>query len=115
MDIEEFGNKLFGEEPRDVKSIKVEFEGFGVKELFENLCMLFTFGMKKHYGNEKGQVNLKNISENDMNKMKKYFMSIGLIFFINDSKHKRESELSEHQIVLTSEGIEYELYFDYMK
>ena len=37
MDIEEFGNKLFGEEPRDVKSIKVEFEGFGVKELFENL------------------------------------------------------------------------------
>lgn len=54
---------------------------FGItdtKELFELFIMIFTYSTKKFYGDSFGNVNLKNLSEKDINKIKKYYNSFGI-------------------------------------
>ena len=115
MDIDQLAHQLFNSEPKAPHSIQIEFEGFGTEELFKSLCLLFTQGMKKFYGDKDGKVNISEISQVDIDKVNEYFKSIGLVFFINNVTHERKSELSEHQLNMKSGEWKGELFFDYLK
>ena len=115
MEIEQLADHIFGSEPKDSFFYSVEFDTNDTEGLFQSMCVLFTIGMKKLYGDGSGRVDIGNIQKQDLIKINKYFKSVGIEFFLNDSQHKRESELSKHHLIVTNNGVKYELFFDFLK
>ena len=74
---------VFKNDPKPIKSINLEFETDNLKELFENLLDIFTQGMKIHYGNDKGTVDLSSLTNDNIINFNKYFNSFGINLLID--------------------------------
>ena len=78
MDILEFADKIFKEDPTPIRSIVISFDNVNdTKTLFEALITLFTEGMKILFGIN-GKVDLETICLDDFNKIVHYFSSMGI-------------------------------------
>jgi hypothetical protein len=86
LGLEELIDTLFNNPPKEPKSFGIAFINkdniTDLKEVFENLLILFTEGMKILYGNN-GTVNLDTLTENDINSFNKYMNSIGLKLLVD--------------------------------
>ena len=100
IELEDLIQNLFDNEPQPVKSINVVFEDSNLKKLFESLLMIFTLGMKKHFGDNSGQVDLTKLSEDNIIFFNKYMNSFGIQLII---------EIEQYSILMGSdyEGIKY--------
>ena len=64
MDITQLSEQLFNSEPMPPHSIQVEFDGFDVEKLFKALCLIFSDGLRKFYGDDNGPMTLsKQLAE----------------------------------------------------
>ena len=123
---------VFKNEPKPIKSINLEFETENLKELFENLLDIFTQGMKIHYGNETGIVDLSSLTQDNIINFNKYFNSFGIQLLI-DIEDKpiisgfnyqqikytninitNNTKLNELKLPFLSNGIVYIIYFDFI-
>lgn len=123
---------VFKNDPKPIKSINLEFETDNLKELFENLLDIFTQGMKIHYGNDKGTVDLSSLTNDNIINFNKYFNSFGINLLI-DIEDKpiisgfnyqqikytninitRDTKLSELKLPFLSNGIVYIISFDFI-
>jgi hypothetical protein len=77
---------LFNNPPKPQNTFGVSFinkdSNTNLKEIFENLLILFTEGMKILFGSE-GKVNLELLSDDDIKLFNKYMESIGLKLIID--------------------------------
>lgn len=123
---------VFKNEPKPIKSINLEFETDNLKELFENLLDIFTQGMKIHYGNERGNVDLSSLTQDNIINFNKYFNSFGIKLLI-DIEDKpiingfdyqqikytnvnitNNTKLNELKLPFLSNGIVYIISFDFI-
>ena len=86
LDLDELIDTLFNNPPKEPKAFGISFVNkdsmTDLKEVFENLLILFTEGMKILYGNN-DKVNLDTLTENDINNFNKYMNSIGLKLLVD--------------------------------
>ena len=93
----------------DQKPLKYYTLDFGItdkKELFELFLMIFTFSTKKFYGDMNGKVNLKNLSERDINKIKNYYNSFGVELttkIYNESDYLNSDIIPYKELPITSD------------
>jgi hypothetical protein len=138
MDILELTHHIFSKQPKDPNSIQLDFSEFignvesnddnnyeqypssPSEELFKQLLMIFTEGMKMLYGDKNGQVNLENITQNNFDKVNQYFNSFGIKVIykiINDDTDDyiniEKKELKNHQLRLRRNNLIYVISFDY--
>lgn len=141
MDILELAHVIFSKPPKNPNSIQLDFSDFisndqsndpssnleeypsdPSKELFQQLLMIFTEGMKYFYGDKNGKVDLSTITQNDFDKINKYFNSFGFKIFYNilpinsdnDTYYVvQKKELKDHIFRLVSNGMVYIISFDY--
>ena len=78
-DLEEIAEHIFSTEPKPKFSIQVQLENSNLKELFEALLMITTYGMKKIYGSEDGRVNLSELTKKDLRYFNLYMNSFGML------------------------------------
>ena len=77
---DDFINYLFSNSPKDAGEVKLELplntpdKNLGLHE-FEQLLMIFVDGLKYFYG-ENGKVDINNLTEDDIQKVNKYFLSM---------------------------------------
>ena len=96
---------VFKNEPKPIKSINLEFETDNLKELFENLLDIFTQGMKIHYGNELGNVDLSSLTQDNIINFNKYFNSFGIQLLIDIEDKPIISGFNYQQIKYTNINI----------
>ena len=96
---------VFKNEPKPIKSINLEFETDNLKELFENLLDIFTQGMKIHYGNETGIVDLSSLTQDNIINFNKYFNSFGIKLLIDIEDKPIISGFNYQQIKYTNINI----------
>jgi hypothetical protein len=86
LGLEELIETLFNNTPKDPKAFAISFVNeesiTDLKEVFENLLIIFTEGMKILHG-ENGKVNLDKLTSNDIIHFDKYMNSIGLKIIID--------------------------------
>lgn len=86
IDFDELILTLFNNPPKPANTFGVSFinkdNNTNLKEIFENLLILFTEGMKILFGSQ-GKVNLELLSEDDIKLFNKYMESIGLKLIID--------------------------------
>ena len=86
LGLEELIDTLFSNPPKDPKAFGISFVNeesiTDLKEVFENLLIIFTEGMKILHG-ENGKVNLDKLTSNDIIHFDKYMNSIGLKIIID--------------------------------
>jgi hypothetical protein len=124
-DLNELCNNLFNNEVQDENVIDIEFGLNNYKELFEELIMIFTEGMKILFGDIKKQVNLNSLSKEQFNLINRYFKSFGFkleIIKIMNYNQKTEkileiesinnTELYEYYININSNGRIFKIRFD---
>ena len=94
IELEDLIQNLFENEPQPIKSINVVFEDSDLKKLFESLLMIFTHGMKKHFGNSSGQVDLTKLTEDNIIFFNRYMNSFGIQLVI---------EIEQYSILIGSD------------
>jgi hypothetical protein len=127
-----FVDFVFQNEPKQIKSINLEFETDNLKDLFENLLDIFTNGMKIHYGNSDGTVDLSSLTQENIVNFNKYFNSFGISLIIqidnnaviNGADYQsikytninitNETKLSDLKLPFLSSGIVYIISFDFI-
>ena len=127
-----FVDFVFQNEPKPIKSINLEFETDNLKDLFENLLDIFTNGMKIHYGNSNGTVDLSSLTQENIVNFNKYFNSFGISLIIqidnnaviNGADYQsikytninitNETKLSDLKLPFLSSGIVYIISFDFI-
>tara|TARA_B100000989_G_C19408592_1_gene413276 strand:+ start:190 stop:603 length:414 start_codon:yes stop_codon:yes gene_type:complete len=127
-----FVDFVFQNEPKPIKSINLEFETDNLKDLFENLLDIFTNGMKIHYGNSDGTVDLSSLTQENIVNFNKYFNSFGISLIIqidnnaviNGADYQsikytninitNETKLSDLKLPFLSSGIVYIISFDFI-
>ena len=77
LDIEEIFNEVTKNSPREPNTFPLQFEMSSLKEVFEFLLQFVTMLCKEFYGNDKGQVDLANMSTDQFLIVNKYMQSIG--------------------------------------
>jgi hypothetical protein len=77
VDIYEIFNEVVKSSPKEPNSYPLQFELDSLKELFEFLLQFVTMLCKEFYADEKGQVNLANLTTDQFNLIDKYMQSIG--------------------------------------
>ena len=77
VDIYEIFNEVVKSSPKEPNSYPLQFELDSLKELFEFLLQFVTMLCKEFYGDDKGQVNLANITTDQFNLIDRYMQSIG--------------------------------------
>ena len=77
LDIEEIFNEVTKTSPRDPNTFPLQFELSSLKEIFEFLLQFVTMLCKSFYSNDKGQVDLGGMSEEQFLNVNKYMQSIG--------------------------------------
>ena len=78
IDILDIIDMIFTGDEKPKKYYTLDFGIKDPKELFELFLMIFTFSTKKFYGDQNGKVNLRQLSEEDINKIKNYYNSFGV-------------------------------------
>ena len=77
-------NKLFNEPYKPPKSIQLSFvEQLEIKDIFEFLLEVFTFGGKKLFGNQEGKIDLDSCTDTEINMINNYCKSIGFTMYID--------------------------------
>jgi len=104
---DDFIKFLFSKKPQEKNSIKLEL-GMPDKDkhiglhIFEQLIQTFVDGLKYLYG-EDGKVNIQNLTEENINLMKRYYSSIGykLIFETFDKSNyvAKPNVFMEHELI----------------
>jgi hypothetical protein len=77
VDIYEIFNEVVQSSPKEPNSYPLQFELDSLKELFEFLLQFVTMLCKEFYGDDKGQVNLANLTTDQFNLIDRYMQSIG--------------------------------------
>ena len=77
VDILQIFNEITKSTPSPPNSFPLQFELDSLKDLFEFLLQFVTMLCKEFYGDEKQQVNLSNMSNDDFLMINKYMQSIG--------------------------------------
>ena len=77
LDIQEIFNEVTKSFPREPNSIPLQFELESLKEVFEFLLQFVTLLCKAFYSDDKGQVNLGAMNQEEFNIVDKYMQSIG--------------------------------------
>ena len=77
LDIEEIFNEVTKNSPREPNTFPLQFEMSSLKEVFEFLLQFVTMLCKQFYGNDKGQVDLANMTPEQFLIVNKYMQSIG--------------------------------------
>ena len=121
--------KIYESYPKEPRSIQIEFSEEEIKrdedihsKIFTMLLEIFHDGMKKFYSKD-NIVNLDELNDNNFQRIREYFWSIGFDVFyqlsidnkvihINDSKD-RKSDLKDFYVNLTKNERVYQIYFDY--
>ena len=83
IDLSKLGEKIFSEEPKPKFSIQVQFENANVKELFESLLMITTYGMKVKFGDAQGKVELADLNKSKLAMFNQYMNSFGIVLQVN--------------------------------
>jgi hypothetical protein len=65
--------------PKNSVKLEIDTENGTVKEMFEMALQFFTTGMQVWYGNN---INLKNISQDEFERFRKFFEAVGLTFYV---------------------------------
>ena len=78
MTTEEIANKIFCDDIKPPKSIQLIYPDANVKEIFEQLMVIFTIGMKIYHGDDYGNVDLSKVSDNQFKRIIQYFASFGI-------------------------------------
>lgn len=123
FDIIKLTKIIFSNPPKEPNSIHLDFTDFGLEELFQQLLMMFTEGMKMFYGDNNGKVDLTRLSENDFSKIQKYFQSFGFdvsykikpLNYFEPSSLNTKKELKDHCLRLRTQNCIYIVSFDYYK
>jgi hypothetical protein len=120
--------KIYEGYPKEPKSIQIQFSEEKIErgedinsKIFTMLLEIFHDGMKKFYSQD-NIVNLDELNDDNFQKIREYFWSVGFEVFyqlsidnkvihINDSKD-RKSELKDYYINLTKNNKVYQIYFD---
>lgn len=79
VDIDQILNDLLGMRDLQPKSYPLEFDLESVREIFEFLLQITTLLFKHFHGDEKGQVNLELLGENDLKNINAYIMALGFV------------------------------------
>lgn len=121
--------KIYESYPKEPRSIQIEFSEEEIKrdedihsKIFNMLLEIFHDGMKKLYSKD-DIVNLDELNDDNFQRIREYFWSIGFEVFyqlsidnkvvhINDSKDKK-SDLKNFYVNLTKNERVYQIYFDY--
>mgnify|MGYP001185532238 CR=1 FL=1 len=132
IELEDLIQNLFENEPQPVKSINVVFEDSDIKRLFESLLMIFTLGMKKHFGDSSGQVDLTKLTEDNIIFFNKYMNSFGIQLVIEIEQYSilmgsdyealkytnleitNNTKLNELKLPFLSKGLVYIISFDFI-
>ena len=77
VDIYEIFNEVVKSSPKEPNSYPLKFELESLKELFEFLLQFVTMLCKEFYGDDKGTVNLANLTSDQFNLIDRYMQSIG--------------------------------------
>ena len=77
VDIYEIFNEVVKTSPKEPNTYPLHFEVDSLKELFEFLLQFVTMLCKEFYGDEKGTVNLANLTTDQFNLIDRYMQSIG--------------------------------------
>ena len=120
--------KIYESYPKEPRSIQIEFSEEEIKrdedihsKIFNMLLEIFHDGMKKFYSKD-NIVNLDELNDDNFQRIREYFWSIGFEIFyqlsidnkvvhINDSKDKK-SDLKDFYVNLTKNERVYQIYFD---
>ena len=104
---DDFIEFLFNNKPQDKNSIKLEL-GIPDKDkhiglhIFEQLIQIFVDGLRYLYGDD-GKVNIQDLSEDNIDLMKQYYLSIGykLIFETFDKTNyvAKPNMFMEHKLI----------------
>ena len=121
--------KIYEGEPKEPKSIQIEFSELEIKrgeelneKIFKMLLEIFYDGMKLFHMKD-NQVNLDELSDIEFYKIKQYFWSVGFeIFYIlklegeiirNTDDKERKSDLKDYFLDLKTKTYTYTIFFDY--
>ena len=120
--------KIYESYPKEPRSIQIEFSEEEIKrdedihsKIFNMLLEIFHDGMKKFYSKD-NIVNLDELNDDNFQRIREYFWSIGFEIFyqlsidnkvvhVNDSKDKK-SDLKDFYVNLTKNERVYQIYFD---
>ena len=83
---DEFKHFLFSNPPQEKNSIKLELDNPNIKiglHIFQELLMIFTDGMKYLFG-DGNNVNITNVTKENMDMINKYFESMGFHAFVEE-------------------------------
>ena len=132
IELEDLIQNLFENEPQPVKSLNVVFEDSDLKKLFESLLMIFTLGMKKHFGDSSGQVDLTKLTEDNIIFFNGYMNSFGIQLVIEIEQYSilmgsdyeslkytnleitNNTKLNELKLPFLSKGVVYIISFDFI-
>lgn len=132
MTTEEIANKIFCDDIKPQKSIQLIYPDANVKEIFQQLMVIFTIGMKIYHGDEYGNVDLSQVSEKQFKRIMDYFASFGIKLICEirqksenidesnnllplDSKLKTNGDnLNDYILTLKTEYIIYKVSFDFL-
>ena len=122
--IDEISQILFKQDINNYTKINLQFDNNDLKEVHFALLQIFTYGMKKLFGNSEGVVTLKNITDQDFNTINQYFKIIGFLIHYSifneddyDTMIKQHfsfteyKKLDSYRFKLKSENIIYVIYF----
>ena len=132
IELEDLIQNLFENEPQPVKSLNVVFEDSDLKKLFESLLMIFTLGMKKHFGDSSGKVELTKLTEDNIIFFNGYMNSFGIQLVIEIEQYSilmgsdyeslkytnleitNNTKLNELKLPFLSKGVVYIISFDFI-
>ena len=131
INLEKVIDIIFENPIKSPNSYIISFPDYSLKEIFEALLSIFTEGMQRFYRNVDGKVELKNISEKQIEKINRYFHSFGITLvievyteleylFINIIKYSdypinNQTMLKELKLPFKSDNIIYIIGFDFVK
>ena len=102
-DADDFTIFLFSHKPNEPNSIKLELDKPGKNKhiglhIFQQLLQIYVDGLKYLYGDgsNEGKVNINDLTEENIELMKKYFISIG--FHVILDVYTRENYISKPDI-----------------
>lgn len=91
--------QIFTDNPGKDKSIDMNFDGIeSSKDLFECMLMFLTNGLKYKYGNQKGIVDLNNLTKKEWIIIQQHFRSFGMQLFYDKVYISNTVEFSKHMI-----------------
>ncbi len=122
LDVIQISQKIFSNSPKKPFTYQLVFDS-DLKICYESLLTMFTYGMKMLYGNSQGKVNLHELQERDICRIKQYFHSFGINVFytiqdlseyVPKNNNISKQNLSDFEFSLKVENNVYTISFDFL-